>query len=54
MRFFARDIGLNLIEAPHYKNEILALKKLCNVLSLEFPHVEFVLFESKDPYKTYI
>ena len=50
---FARDIGLNLIETSHYKNEILALKKLCNVLSLEFPHVEFLLYESKDPFKTY-
>ncbi len=50
---FARDIGINLIETSHYKNEILALKKLYNILSLEFPHVEFLLFESKDPFKTY-
>ncbi len=50
----ARDIGINLIEISHYKNEILAIKKLCNILSLEFPQVEFVLFESKDPFKTYI
>jgi len=51
---FARDIGLNLVEVSHYKNEILAMKKLCNILSLEFPEVEFALFESKDPFKTYI
>jgi len=51
---FARDVGLNLIEASHYKNEILAMKKLGNILSLEFPQVEFRLFESKDPFKTYI
>jgi dinuclear metal center YbgI/SA1388 family protein len=51
---FARDLGFNLIEAPHYKNEILAMKNLNNILSLEFPEVEFVLFESKDPFKTYI
>ena len=51
---FARDSGLSLIEIAHYKNEILAMKKLCNVLSLEFPQVEFVFFESKDPIKTYI
>lgn len=50
----ARDIGLNLIEASHYKIEILAMKKLVNILSLEFPHVEFSLFESKDPFKIYI
>lgn len=51
---FARDVGLSLIETSHYKNEILALKKLCNVLSLEFPQTEFLLFESNDPYKTYL
>lgn len=50
---FARDIGINLIETSPYKGEILALKKLCNILSLEFPYVEFLLFESKDPFKTY-
>ncbi|MFX1308355.1 MAG: Nif3-like dinuclear metal center hexameric protein [Promethearchaeota archaeon] len=51
---FARDVGLNLVEVSHYKNEILAMKKLYNVLSLEFPQVEFFLFESKDPFKIYI
>ncbi|MFX1418478.1 MAG: Nif3-like dinuclear metal center hexameric protein [Promethearchaeota archaeon] len=51
---FARDIGLNLLETPHYKIDNLAIKKLYNILSLEFPHSEFLLFESKDPYKTYI
>lgn len=51
---FARDIGLNLIETSHYKNEILATKKLCNILSLEFPQVEFILFESKSPFNTYM
>jgi dinuclear metal center YbgI/SA1388 family protein len=50
---FARDVGLNLIEASHYKIEILAMKKLVNILSLEFPDVEFSLFESKDPFKIY-
>ncbi|MFX0142685.1 MAG: Nif3-like dinuclear metal center hexameric protein [Candidatus Hodarchaeota archaeon] len=49
----ARDLGLNLIEISHYKNEILAMKKLSNVLSLEFPQVEFLFFDSKDPIKTY-
>ncbi|MFW9970091.1 MAG: Nif3-like dinuclear metal center hexameric protein, partial [Candidatus Odinarchaeota archaeon] len=51
---FARDTNLNLIEISHYRNEILAMKKLCHVLSLEFPQVEFDLFDSKDPIKTYI
>ncbi len=48
---FGRDMGLALIEASHYKIEILALKKLSNILSLEFPHVEFLLFESGDPFQ---
>jgi len=51
---YARDIGLNLIETSHYKTEILATKKLCNILSLEFPEVEFLLFESKDPFNYYL
>ncbi|MFX1574430.1 MAG: Nif3-like dinuclear metal center hexameric protein [Promethearchaeota archaeon] len=50
---FSRDIGLSIIEISHYKNEIIALKKLYNVLSLEFPYVEFFLFESNDPFKFY-
>ncbi|MFX1315116.1 MAG: Nif3-like dinuclear metal center hexameric protein [Promethearchaeota archaeon] len=50
---FARDVGLNLVETSHYKNEFIALQKLCNILSLEFPYVEFILFDSKDPYKMY-
>ena len=48
---FGRDTGLTLIEASHYKIEIIALKKLSNILSLEFPYVEFLLFESGDPFK---
>ncbi|MHA1913567.1 MAG: Nif3-like dinuclear metal center hexameric protein [Promethearchaeota archaeon] len=51
---YGRDTGLSLIEAPHYEIEIVTLNKLCNVLSLEFPYVEFLLYESKDPFKTYI
>lgn len=51
---FARDIGLNLIETSHYQNVLLAMKKFSNLLSLEFPDVEFFLFESKNPIKTYI
>ena len=50
---FSRDIGLSIIEISHYKNEIIAMKKLCNILSLEFPYIEFILFESNDPFKLY-
>ncbi|UCD01912.1 MAG: Nif3-like dinuclear metal center hexameric protein, partial [Promethearchaeota archaeon] len=51
---FARDIGLNLIETSYYNNGLLAMKKLSNILSLKFPEVEFTIFESLDPFKTYI
>jgi len=51
---FARDAGLNFIEVSHYNNEIIAMKRLYNVLSLEFPQVEFFIFESKNPFKIYI
>ncbi|MFW9881774.1 MAG: Nif3-like dinuclear metal center hexameric protein [Candidatus Thorarchaeota archaeon] len=50
---YGRDIGISIVETSHYKIEILALKKLCNILSLEFPYVEFTLFESFDPFRIY-
>lgn len=50
---FARDMGFCLIELSHYKIKIIAMKKLCNLLSLEFPYDKFFLFESKDPFYTY-
>jgi len=50
---YARDIGLALIETSHYTLEILTLKKMCNILSLEFPYTEFTLFESADPFDIY-
>ena len=51
---YGRDIGLSLIEAPYYEIAIVTLNKLCNILSLEFPYVEFLLFESKNPFRTFI
>ncbi|MFW9988972.1 MAG: Nif3-like dinuclear metal center hexameric protein [Candidatus Odinarchaeota archaeon] len=51
---FARDIGITLIETSHYHNVLLAMKKFCNFLSLEFPEVEFFLFESKNPINAFI
>lgn len=50
---YARDNNLNVIEISYYKNVFLALRKLVNILSLEFPYVEFLLFNSKDPYCVY-
>lgn len=50
---YAKDMGLNLIEASNYEAEKITLKKLCNVLSLEFPRDEFFLFESGELISTY-
>lgn len=47
----ANDIDLALIEVSHYQTESLALKKLCNILSLEYPKCEFTLYESENPQK---
>lgn len=50
---FAKDSGLSLIELSYYKSGIISLKKLYNVLSLEFPYEEFFFFESEDPLNIY-
>ena len=47
----ARDIDLVLIGVSHYQTECLSLKKLCNVLSLEYPKCEFTLYELENPQK---
>ncbi|TFG17252.1 MAG: hypothetical protein EU531_03910 [Promethearchaeota archaeon] len=49
----AFDLGINLIEFSFFNCEILALKKLCNYLSLKFPYDEFYLFNSNNPLKLY-
>ena len=46
---FAKDIGLSLIELSYYKSGIISLKKLYNVLSLEFPYDEFFFLNRKIP-----
>lgn len=50
---YARDLGLALIDISTYKSAILTLKKLSNLLTLEFPYDEFIVFESKNPLKYY-
>jgi len=50
---YAKDLGLNLIQISHYKCDFLALKKLCNLLSLEFPYDEFIMYNSIDPLSNY-
>lgn len=51
---YAYDIGINLIEFSFFNCEVLALKKLCNHLSLKFPYDEFYVFNSRNPLKLYI
>ena len=50
---FAYDIDLTLIAVSHYQIENISLRKLCNILSLEYPKCEFSLYESNDPQKIY-
>ena len=50
---FARDIDLTLIAVSHYQTENISLRKLCNILSLEYPKCEFSFYESNDPQKIY-
>ncbi|MEJ2250536.1 MAG: Nif3-like dinuclear metal center hexameric protein [Candidatus Lokiarchaeota archaeon] len=45
---FAFENGLNLIELPHYVNEIVALKKFSNILNLRFPYDEILVSTSED------
>ena len=49
----AFDLCINLIEFSFFNCELLALKKLCNHLSLKFPYDEFYLFNSRNPLKLY-
>jgi len=50
---YAKDLGLSLIQISHYKSDFLALKKLSNLLSLEFPYDEFIMYNSIDPLSKY-
>lgn len=50
---FAKEMGLNIIEVSHYKSIIIAMKRLCTLLSLEYPRDEFVFFDSGDPFNFY-
>jgi putative NIF3 family GTP cyclohydrolase 1 type 2 len=50
---YAKDLGIALVEISHYECELMALRKLCNLLSLEYPKNEFILYESQNPQKIY-
>ncbi|MBY9017385.1 MAG: Nif3-like dinuclear metal center hexameric protein [Candidatus Lokiarchaeota archaeon] len=46
---YAKESHLNLIGISLYNCYTIALKKMHNILSLEFPHDDFYFFESRDP-----
>lgn len=51
---YSRENGLCLVEISHYKSATMALKRLYNLLSLEFPHDDFFFFPSKNPIKVFM
>lgn len=48
---YARESGLNLIQIPLYNCEKIALRKMYNFLSLEFPYDELYFYDAKNPVK---
>jgi len=46
---YAKESRLNLIGISLYNCNTIALKKMHNILSLEFPHDDFYFFESRNP-----
>jgi putative NIF3 family GTP cyclohydrolase 1 type 2 len=50
---YAKETGVTLVSIPYFTFEAKALKKLCNILSLEFPRDEIFMYESDDPIHIY-
>ena len=46
---FAKKLGLNVLNVPHYVCDTIAMKKMKLVLSLEFPRDEFFFIEPNNP-----
>jgi putative NIF3 family GTP cyclohydrolase 1 type 2 len=51
---YAKESRLNLIGLSIYNCNTIALKKMYNVLSLEFPRDDFYFFESRDPINIFV
>ena len=51
---FSRENGFCLVEISHYKSATMAMKRLYNLLSLEFPRDDFFFFPSKNPIKVFM
>ncbi|MBD3193803.1 MAG: hypothetical protein GF317_02030 [Candidatus Lokiarchaeota archaeon] len=49
----ADDLGICLIKIPHYRVDLITMKKLKNILSLEFPNEEFSIFERSEYFKIF-
>lgn len=50
---YASEIGMCLIQIPFYESVCIALKKLSNILSLEYPNEEFIFFQHNNPIQIY-
>ncbi|MFX1276821.1 MAG: Nif3-like dinuclear metal center hexameric protein [Promethearchaeota archaeon] len=50
---YANDIGICIIKIPFYESLCVALKKLNNILSLEYPNEEFVFFQYDNPIQVF-
>ncbi|MHA1766509.1 MAG: Nif3-like dinuclear metal center hexameric protein [Promethearchaeota archaeon] len=45
----AQNLGINVVNIPHYICDKIAMIKLQKILSLEFPRDEFIYFDSNNP-----
>lgn len=45
---FANDLGISLLELTHHCAEFTGLGRLWNLISLKFPEVRFMFYNSKD------
>lgn len=45
---FANDLGISLLELTHHCAGFFGLERLWNLISLEFPEVRFIFYNSKD------
>ena len=50
---FSKENGFSLVEVSPYRSAAMAMKRLCNMLSLEFPRDEFLFFPSEIPIRIF-
>ena len=49
---YANNMGLSLIEISEFEINSLTIRKLYNLLSIQYPHEEFFIFNALNPLKT--